>query len=139
MPARSENWEEALLNRGASLRARRVGVSYASSATAGVGSAPGDPRKAIDLTAGLPDPKAIPHDALQAAAERVFANDGTDTWRYGGSQGLAGLRAWLAEHWSTIEGMALTPAHFVITNGSAGAIALTCETLVGEGDTVLVE
>jgi 2-aminoadipate transaminase len=116
-----------------------VGVSYASSATAGAASAPGDPRRAIDLTAGLPDPIAIPHEALKAAAERVFANDGQDTWRYGGSQGLAGLRVWLAEHWSPIDGMALSPAHFVLTNGSAGAIALTCETLVGEGDTVLVE
>jgi DNA-binding transcriptional MocR family regulator len=101
--------------------------------------APGDPKDAIDLTAGLPDPIAIPHDALKAAAERVFAEDGADTWRYGGTQGLAGLRAWLAEHWSPIDGMALTPANFCLTNGSAGAIANACETFLDEGDTVLVE
>jgi 2-aminoadipate transaminase len=101
--------------------------------------APGDPRDAIDLTAGLPDPIAIPHDQLREAAERVFASDGADTWRYGGTQGLGGLRAWLAEHWSPIDGMSLTPAHFCLTNGSAGAIANACETFLGEGDVVLVE
>jgi hypothetical protein len=61
-PLRPDNWEEALLNDGASLRAKRSGVSYGGSAAAGAGSAPGDARDAIDLTAGLPDPNAIPHE-----------------------------------------------------------------------------
>src|SRR3712207_1717076 len=133
------DWERLLLDKRASPRAQRVGVSYAGAATAGARAAPGDPRKAIDLPAGPPDPRAIPHDALRAAAEAVFDRDGPDTWRYGGTQGLSGLRAWLAEHWSAIDGMDLTPAHFCLTNGSAGAIANVCETFVADGDVVLVE
>lgn len=138
-PQRPDNWEEALLNDGASLRAKRSGVSYGGGATAGAGSAPGDAREAIDLTAGLPDPIAIPHEQLRVAAMRVFDSDNADTWRYGGTQGSGALRQWLAEHWSPIDGMELTARNFCLTNGSAGAIANVCEAFCGEGDTVLVE
>ncbi|HLF72700.1 MAG TPA: hypothetical protein VI759_11180, partial [Dehalococcoidia bacterium] len=93
-PVRAGDWEAELLTNGVSERAQRVGVAYepasAVPAVQGVGSAPraapAGPQP-IAFTGGFPDPKVIPMSDLHAAADRVFADDGPDTWRYGSTQG----------------------------------------------------
>lgn len=145
-PARAGDWEAELLTNGISERARRLGVAYEPASAVpvvqGVGSAPraaSDGPQPIAFTGGFPDPKVIPMSDLHAAADRVFAEDGPDTWRYGSTQGYPELRAWLAGHWSPIDGVPLNAENFTLTNGSAGAIANACETFLREGDLVLVE
>src|SRR5262249_3609968 len=115
------NWEQALLERGLSRRALRAGAAYAGP---GAGS---EPAKASELepilfTAGIPDAGARPIDGLAAASERILREPGGLALQYGGAQGFAGLRDWLASHWSRLDGVPLTAANFTLTNGSAGAL-----------------
>ncbi|MPZ49018.1 MAG: aminotransferase class I/II-fold pyridoxal phosphate-dependent enzyme [Dehalococcoidia bacterium] len=136
-PARSTNWEEEFLTHGLSGRAQNAGVAYA-----GPGSGNDVPRQLrppIAFTGGIPDPKALPIDELAAATQAVLRRDGVDALTYGGSQGYAGLRAWLAAHWTQIEGTELTPANYTLTIGSAHALENVCETFLNAGDVVIVE
>ena len=134
--ARSANWEEQFLSHGLSQRARRVGVAYAGP---GSGNDLQQRRPSIAFTGGIPDPKALPIDALAAATERVLRRDGVDALTYGGAQGFSGLREWLAAHWTDIEGTQLRPDNYTLTGGSAHALENVCETFLDEGDVVIVE
>jgi len=58
---------------------------------------------------------------------------------YGGPQGYAGLREWLAQQANRREGLHLGPEHFTITNGSAGALAQVFETFLDPGDVAIFE
>jgi len=69
----------------------------------------------------------------------VLERDGQDALRYGGVQGYLGLREWLAAWLSAREGVAVEPGWFMLSNGSAGALAAVCETFLDPGDTVIVE
>jgi DNA-binding transcriptional MocR family regulator len=119
---RTSDWEEELLTHGVSERAKRVGVTYAPApAPQALSGAPIVPN-IVNFGGGFPDPKVIPMADLHVAADAVFAADGPDVWRYGSTQGYPELRAWLADHWSPIDGVPLTPDNFTLTNGSAGAM-----------------
>jgi 2-aminoadipate transaminase len=133
--SRPANWEEEILTKGLSERARLAGAAYT-----GPGSG-GDlpPRPPIGLTGGIPDPVCLPIDDLIAASERVLREDGPEALQYGGAQGFKGLREWLADHWSRIDRLPLTPDNFTLTNGSAHALENVCETFLNPDDTVIVE
>ncbi len=59
--------------------------------------------------------------------------------QYGGAQGYAGLRDWLADHWTKIDGVPLTNQNYTLTNGSAHALENVCKTFLGAGEKVIVE
>jgi len=118
-------------------RAQRAGAAYAGPG-AGHDVPQGD-RPPIAFTGGLPDPGLLPAERLAEATADVLRTDGNDALQYGGAQGWAGLREWLAERWSAKDAVALTPSHFTLTNGSAGALANVCETFVDPTDIVGVE
>jgi len=120
-----------------SARARRVGAAYAGP---GAGSdVPVGERPPVAFTAGLPDPAIHPTREILEATAAVLASDADGALQYGGAQGFAGLREWLAAHWSTVDGLPLTADHFTLTNGAAGALANVCDTYLNDGDAVIVE
>ena len=51
----------------------------------------------FDLNAGVPDPHSLPVEALRAASERALREDPVGALTYGGAQGYAPLREWLAQ------------------------------------------
>jgi 2-aminoadipate transaminase len=126
------------LVRSLSQRARRAGAAYA-----GPGSGASDPAagpRPISFTVGLPDAVVLPTEELSAAIGAVLAADDVGpALQYGGAQGWLGLREWLAAHWSPLESTELTPGHYCVTNGSAGALANVCDTFLDAGDVVAVE
>ena len=139
-PTRAANWEEEILTHGISKRTRRSGGAYTGPGSGGDVPQQTDTRPPpIAFSGGIPDPLSLPIAALQAAAERVFEKEDHAALQYGGDQGLLGLRQWLADHWSKIDGLTLTPENFCLTNGSAGALANVSETFLDEGDLVLFE
>lgn len=133
-----DSWDdERFLADGLSARARRAGAAYA-----GPGSGNDvvrAERPPIAFTGGLPDPALLPADALRDATAAVLAQDHNGALQYGGGQGWEGLREWLATHWSGVDSIELTPAHFMLANGSAGALAAVCETFLDTGDIAGVE
>lgn len=134
---RAANWEEEILTHGLSERARRAGAAYAGPGSGG--DIPQIARPPIPFTGGIPDPAYLPIDGLVNATERVLREEGSVALQYGGAQGFQGLRDWLADHWTKIDGIPLSNANYTLTNGSAHALENVCNTFLREGEIVIVE
>lgn len=94
----------------------------------------------FDFGSGRADPDTFPVEALQRAAVAAIERCGTALADYPGASGHAGLREAMARRESDREGVAVDPAHVVLTNGSMQAVTLTAQTLQqAPGDTVLLE
>jgi DNA-binding transcriptional MocR family regulator len=129
------NWEEEQLQKSLS---RRVNAGWGAYWVASAQQAP-PPFPPIAFTGGIPDPLALPTEALIAASERVLRNAGPEALRYGGHQGVAGLRDWLAQRYNARDGSSLTAENFTLTNGISGAIMNVCDTFLDENDVGLSE
>jgi 2-aminoadipate transaminase len=87
----------------------------------------------ISFARGAPSLDIVNVEGLRAAADRAFQNDAAGLTGYGTSVGYPKLRAWIAEqHGVDVD-------RVLVTNGSMQADAFLFDTLVGSGDTVIVE
>ena len=96
-------------------------------------------RHLLYLAVGIPDAESLPKEALAEAAAKVIAKPGDLALRYGFGQGPEGVRTWLAEHRTNLEGFEVTPDWFQMTNGSSGAIDLVVRSLIEPGDIIISE
>ncbi len=93
----------------------------------------------ITLGGGIPDPDSLPRQELtEAMARAVNVMDDTPL-RYGGAFGFEPLREFLAERYTRDRGVPVTADHFLLTNGSAGAIDQVASALISSGDVVISE
>ena len=93
----------------------------------------------IDLAGGRPNPASFPYAELAEATRRVLAQDGAAALNYGEPLGFIVLRELLAEKYRRDEGARVDADNFLITNGSAHALQLVVEALVGPGDPIICE
>ncbi len=95
----------------------------------------------ITLGSGIPDPTTLPREALAEAMARAVDTEALDDspLRYGGPEGYEPLRAVLAERYTRDRGFAVGPEHFLLTNGSAGAIDQICGAFITPGDVIITE
>lgn len=96
-------------------------------------------RELLYLAVGIPDTESLPKQALAEAAARVLNKPGDVALRYGFGQGPEGMRDWLAQHRTSVEGFEVTPDWFQMTNGSSGAIDLVVRSLIDPGDVIIAE
>ncbi len=96
-------------------------------------------RNLLYLAVGIPDAESLPKAALANAADVILSRPGDLAFRYGFGMGPEGIRNWLAAHRSTLEGFAVAPDWFQLTNGSAGAIDLVVRSLIDPGDVIVAE
>ncbi|HWV85821.1 MAG TPA: PLP-dependent aminotransferase family protein [Capillimicrobium sp.] len=87
----------------------------------------------ISFARGAPSLDIVDVDGLREAAARAFENDPAGMTAYGTAIGYPPLRAWIAEQHG------VDPSQVIVTNGSMQADAFLFETLVGPGDSVVVE
>ena len=87
----------------------------------------------ISFARGAPSLDIVDVDGLRDAATRAFTNDPGGATAYGTSIGYVPLRRWIAEQHGVDE------ANVLVTNGSMQADAFLFETLVADGDVVVVE
>lgn len=92
----------------------------------------------LSMAGGLPAPEAFPVEAIRAACDRVLVSQGAAALQYATSEGLPGLRAWVAEHLSR-PGWAIDPEQVLITTGSQQGLDLLGKVLLDQGARVLVE
>ncbi len=130
-----DGWEAEQLEAKLS---RRVRAGFGAFWVAGGRQEP-PPVPPIALTGGIPDPDTLPIEELIETSNAVLRREGPDALRYGGHQGYAGLRDWLAQHYSGQDGLALTADNFTITNGISGGLINVSLTFLDEGDVSLVE
>lgn len=92
----------------------------------------------ISLHAATPAPSLLPTAALAAAASRVMRRNAQAALSYAVPQGLAPLRARIAQRYAQC-GVDVDPDEIVITAGAMEAISLALRTVARAGDVVLVE
>ena len=100
----------------------------------------GEPRRGeLQLSAGVPDPRLFPVDALARAWRRVVRRDGRRLLTYDVPEGHPALRAALAAMMRAIRGLACTADDVLVVRGSQMAIDLCARGLLAPGDRVAVE
>src|SRR6185369_15460581 len=87
----------------------------------------------ISFARGAPSLDIVDVEGLKAAATRAFERDPAGTTAYGTAVGYGPLREWIANKHG------VDTSQVIVTNGSMQADAFLFETLVGEGDSVVVE
>lgn len=93
----------------------------------------------ITLGGGIPDPGSLPRQALMEAMQRALDTEDDAPLRYGGALGFDPLRQLLADRYTRDRGYPVTKDHFLLTNGSAGAIDQVAAALLSPGDVVITE
>ena len=103
----------------------------------------------ISFAGGLPAAELFPVERVKQAAERVFERVGAASLQYGETEGLAGLRKWIAaefrrqslrssgEH--NRSPMPVHPENVLITSGAQQALDLIGRIFLEESDCVAVE
>ena len=92
----------------------------------------------ISFAGGLPAPELFPIAEVEAATQRVLRDHGRKALQYGETEGLAALRDWLAEKFST-RNIKLQRHNVLITTGAQQGLDLLGRALLEEGDKVVVE
>ncbi len=92
----------------------------------------------LSLAGGLPSPQSFPVHALAAASERLWRTQAHQALQYASSEGLPGLRQWVAERLSH-QGMAVQAQQVLITTGSQQGLDLLGKVLIDAGSPLLVE
>jgi 2-aminoadipate transaminase len=87
----------------------------------------------ISFARGVPSPDMTPPEELRAAADRALREDPVGALAYGAGSGYGPLREWIAER-HTVE-----PERVFVANGSLEAGMLLFDTVVEDGDPVVVE
>ena len=96
-------------------------------------------RGELHLSAGVPDPRLFPVDALARAWRRAVRRDGRRLLTYAAPEGHPALRAALAAMMRAIRGLSCTADDVLVTRGSQMAIDLCARGLLSPGDRVAVE
>jgi GntR family transcriptional regulator/MocR family aminotransferase len=96
-------------------------------------------RGELHFSAGVPDPRLFPVDALARAWRRAVRRDGRRLLTYADPEGHPSLRAALAAMMRAIRGLACTAEDVLVVRGSQMAIDLCARGLLVPGDRVAVE
>ena len=125
-PAAGLDWSRAFAAR---TRRRSAEVAAILAAT---------PPGVLSLAGGFPHPATFPADVVDELVARILRDDAS-ALQYTPSEGIPGLRTYLAERQETLQGRAPEPAELLVTSGGMEAIALACQAMVDPGDVIAVE
>jgi 2-aminoadipate transaminase len=90
----------------------------------------------ISLAGGLPDPALFPLEQLKIAADGIHAKVGSSLYQYSATEGLSGLRDYIAASLSDVE---LQKSQILITTGAQQGLDLISRILLAPGSTVVLE
>ena len=96
-------------------------------------------RDTMYLSVGIPDSATLPRAALNAAMQKVLAENGDASLRYGFGQGYYPLRSALATEYNRLHPCDITDEWYQLTNGSSGAIDQIIRSLIDPGDVIVTE
>lgn len=93
----------------------------------------------ISFAGGLPNPIAIPTEALSESTARVIQDFGYKVYQYSNSEGLLCLRELIAERYVKRFQLDVTAEDILITTGSQQCNDLIGKILIEKGDKILIE
>jgi 2-aminoadipate transaminase len=93
----------------------------------------------ITFSGGFPDPATFPGNVLREIAVRLLDEDVSVALQYSATEGLAGLRDYVAGRIDALQGQRPAPGELMITSGGIDCMELMAKSLVDTGDAVVVE
>jgi 2-aminoadipate transaminase len=93
----------------------------------------------ISLAGGLPSADTFPVEAIGDATARVLRESPREAMQYAASEGFQPLREWVAQYLAEHQGMHVSAAQVLITNGSQQGLDLVAKVLIDAEARVLVE
>jgi 2-aminoadipate transaminase len=93
----------------------------------------------ITFSGGFPDPQTFPAEILASIAAKLIAQDPAVALQYSATEGLAGVRDYVAGRLESREGTAPGPGELMITSGGIDCMELLAKSYVDPGDVVVVE
>src|SRR5262252_2912716 len=93
----------------------------------------------ITFSGGFPDPQTFPAGILAGLAARLIATDAAVALQYSATEGLAGVRDYVAGRLEFREGAAPGHGELMITSGGIDCMELLAKSYVDPGDVVAVE
>jgi 2-aminoadipate transaminase len=93
----------------------------------------------ITFSGGFPDPATFPAEILGEIAGRLIAGDAAVALQYTATEGLAGVRDYVAGRLESLEGTRPGSSELMITSGGIDCMELLAKSYVDPGDVVVVE
>ena len=93
----------------------------------------------ITFSGGFPDPATFPTGVLSEIAARLISEDAGVALQYSATEGLAGVRDYVAGRLASLEGRAPGAGELMITSGGIDCMELVAKSFVDPGDVVVVE
>jgi 2-aminoadipate transaminase len=93
----------------------------------------------ITFSGGFPDPETFPTEILSDISVRLIAEDAAVALQYSATEGLAGVRDYVAGRLESLQGAAPRPGGLMITSGGIDCMELLAKSYVDPGDVVVVE
>ena len=93
----------------------------------------------ISFAGGNPSNSALEPDVVRDLACEAIDRYGTNALQYGGTEGLPGLRAGIADYLRSTAGVRCTADNILPVQGSSQAFDLLLKALIDPGDVILVE
>jgi 2-aminoadipate transaminase len=93
----------------------------------------------ITFSGGFPDPATFPRDVLGEIAARLIATDVAVALQYSPTEGLPGLRDYVAGRLASQQGQRPAAGELMITSGGIDCMELIAKSMVDTGDVVVVE
>jgi 2-aminoadipate transaminase len=93
----------------------------------------------ITFSGGFPDPATFPTGVLAEIAGRLIAGDAAVALQYTATEGIAGVRDYVAGRLESLEGARPGPGELMITSGGIDCMELLAKSYVDPGDVVVVE
>jgi 2-aminoadipate transaminase len=90
------------------------------------------------LAGGWPDPQTFPVERITSIINDLLAGEAGRCLQYATSEGLGGLRQWLAGWLKENDGLACSTEELLITHGSAQGMELAAKIFLEPGDVALV-
>jgi 2-aminoadipate transaminase len=93
----------------------------------------------ITFSGGFPDPATFPAEILAGIASRLIAGDAAVALQYSATEGIAGVRDYVAGRLEQAEGARPGPGGLMITSGGIDCMELLAKSYIDPGDVVVVE
>jgi 2-aminoadipate transaminase len=93
----------------------------------------------ITFSGGFPDPATFPTEILGEIAGRLIAGDAAVALQYTATEGIAGVRDYVAGRLESLEGARPGPGELMITSGGIDCMELLAKSYLDPGDVVVVE
>jgi 2-aminoadipate transaminase len=93
----------------------------------------------ITFSGGFPDPATFPTRVLAEIAARLITDEPGVALQYSATEGLAGVRDYVAGRIASVQGRAPGASELMITSGGIDCMELVAKSYLDPGDTVVVE